>query len=283
MDSLTRSEQTLGIGLKINLDDQLFNYGVRLNYDLILDIQSSMIPLPVGMLGNQPKYELFPWYYFPLLNPSPAHPITKNLNVVKGEFTSTIDLVGNDSVNKVVLLTTSPYTKLAFAPVRISLGITRFEPQREQFNKSYMPTAVLLEGVFNSVFRGRLTEKFASEESVKFLERSKPAKMIVISDGDIIRNDVRGDGQIIPLGVDKFTRQEYGNKDFIINAINYLCGEEELMVSRSRTIKIRMLDKTKLESERLSYQLFNMLAPIALVLLFAFAFNFHRRKKYTGN
>ncbi|HAW52284.1 MAG TPA: hypothetical protein DCX54_08160 [Flavobacteriales bacterium] len=234
------------------------------------------------MLGNQPKFELFPWFYFPLLNPSPANPITKNLNVVKGEFTSTIDIVGNDSIKKETLLTTSPYTKLAFAPVRISLGITRFEPQQEQFNKSYLPTAVLLEGKFNSVFRGRLTEKFTSEESVKFLETGKPARMIVISDGDIIKNHVRSDGQIIPLGVDKFTRQEYGNKDFVINAINYLCGEEDLMVSRSRTIKIRMLDKTKLETERLNYQIFNMAAPAVLVLLFALVFNFQRRKKYTG-
>ena len=280
MDSLTKSDLTLGVAQKLNLDDQLFTYGVRLNNDLVLDIQAAMIPLPVGMLGNQPRYELFPWYYFPLLNPSPAHPITKNLNVVKGEFTSTIDLVGEDSLEKMVLLTTSPYTKLAYSPVRISLGITRMEPQADQYNKSNLATAVLLEGKFKSVFRGRLTERFTTGKEVQFRESSVKAKMVVISDGDIIKNHVRNDGQVLPLGVDRYTRQEYGNKDFIINVINYLCGEEELMASRSRNIKIRLLDKTIVEAERTSYQVFNLLAPVLLVLAFAVGFNYYRRKKY---
>ncbi|MEQ9064300.1 MAG: gliding motility-associated ABC transporter substrate-binding protein GldG [Vicingaceae bacterium] len=281
MDSLTRADLTMGVAQNLNLDDQLFTYGVRLNSDLVMDVQSAMIPLPVGMLGNQPRYELFPWYYFPLLNPSPGNSITKNLNVIKGEFTSTIDFVGNDSLKKQVLLHTSPYTKLAYSPVRISLGITRLEPQKEQYNKSNLPTAVLIEGKFNSVFRGRLTERFMSGKEIQFKETGKLAKMIVIADGDIIKNHVRNDGQVLPLGVDRYTGQEYGNKDFIINAINYLCGEEELMASRSRSIKIRLLDQTKVVSERTAYQLFNMVAPVALVLLFALAFNYYRKKKYT--
>jgi ABC-2 type transport system permease protein len=283
MDSLTKADVTMGLAMDLKLDDILFNYGVRLNANLIMDIQSAMIPLPVGMLGNQPKYELFPWYYFPLLTPVPGNNIVNNLNVVKAEFASTIDFVGTDSMKKEVLLTTSPYTKLAFSPVRISLGITRFEPQQEQFNQSNLPVAVLLEGRFRSNYKDRLTTKFAEQSVVKFKERSQPTKMIVVADGDVIRNHVRSDGQILPLGVDRFTGQEYGNKDFIVNVINYLCDEEELMVVRSRSLKIRMLDKTKIDANKLNYQLFNMIAPLFLVLLFGLGFNYYRKKKYTTN
>lgn len=281
MDSLTKAESTMGIAQNLNLDDMLFNYGVRLNPNLVMDIQSAMIPLPVGMMGDQPKYELFPWFYFPLLTPVPGHPMVNNLNVVKGEFVSTIDFVGEDSLKKEVLLTTSPYTKLAFSPVRISLGITKFEPQREQFNKSNLPVAVMVEGKFRSNFAGRLTKSFTSQSVVKYREMSKETKMIVVADGDVIRNHVRNDGKIIPLGIDRFTGQEYGNKDFIVNAVNYLCDEDELMVVRSRSLKIRLLDKTKVNESKLNFQILNMLGPIAIIVLFGLLFNYYRRKRYT--
>jgi ABC-2 type transport system permease protein len=161
------------------------------------------------------------------------------------------------------------------------LGITRFEPQREQFNKSNLPVAVLLEGKFLSNFKNRLTKQFAKENVVQFREKSLNTKMIVVADGDIIRNHVRQDGQIFPLGVDRFTRQEYGNKDFIVNAINYLCDEKELMIVRSRSLKIRMLDKTKIDENKVNYQIFNMVVPVLIVIVFGFAFNYYRRKKYT--
>ena len=282
MDSLTRAEETMGIARDLKLDDQLFTYGVRLNANLIMDIQSAMIPLPVGMLGDQPRYELFPWFYFPLLTPVPGQPMVNNLNVVKSEFCSSIEFVGEDSLKKEVLLTTSPYAKLAYSPVRINLGITRVEPQREQFDKSHVPVAVLLEGKFKSNYAGRMTDKFLKESIFQFREKSLPTKMIVVADGDVIKNHVRNDGQILPLGVDRFTRQEYGNKDFIVNAINYLCDENELMVVRSRSLKIRMLDKTKVDEYRLNYQLLNMLGPALLVIIFGIGFNYYRRKKYAN-
>lgn len=281
MDSLTKSEFTMGVAQELNLDDLLFTYGVRINPNLVMDIQAAMIPLPVGMLGDQPRYELFPWYYFPLLSPAPGQPMVNNLNVVKGEFASTIDFVGEDSTKKEVLLTTSPYTKLAYSPVRISLGITRFEPKREQYNKSNLPVAVLLEGKFRSNYVGRLTDQFIQNSVTQFKERSVPTKMIVVADGDVIKNHVRTDGQILPLGIDRFTGQEYGNKDFIVNAINYLCDDDELMVVRSRSLKIRMLDRTRIDEDRLQFQIFNMVTPVLIVLIFGFAFNQYRRKKYT--
>ncbi len=277
MDSLTTSDETMGIAMDLNLNDQLFKYGVRLNPNLVMDIQAAMIPLPVGMLGNQPRYELFPWYYFPLLNPVPGHPVVNNLNVVKGEFASTLDFVGNDSIKKEVVLTTSPYTKLVYSPVRINLGITRIEPEPEQFNRSNQAVAGILEGIFESNYKDRLPARFP--ESF-YMKESRPTKMAVVADGDIIRNHVRNDGQILPLGMDRFTRQEYGNKDFIVNLVNYLCEEDELMVVRSRTILIRLLDKTKIDEEKTYYQIFNMLTPVVLVILFGISFNFLRRKKY---
>ena len=140
---------------------------------------------------------------------------------------------------------------------------------------------MLLDGQFNSVFRGRLTNRFKGNESINFRERSDSTKMIVVSDGDIIKNHVREDGQILPLGFDRFTRKEYGNKDFIVNAINYLCGEDQLMVVRSRSLKIRLLDQTRIKEEKLSIQVFNMAVPMVLVLVFGLMFNFYRKKKYS--
>lgn len=280
MDSLTRADLTMGIGRSLNLDDMLFTYGVRLNANLIQDLQAAPIPLPVGMMGDQPRYELFPWYYFPLLNPT-DHPISKNLNLVKGEFVSTIDLVGDDKIKKEVLLETSEMTKLLFSPVRISLGITKFEPKPEQFNKPYQTVAVLLEGSFESVFKDRLTENFTKNKEVAFKPDGVPTQMIVVSDGDVIRNHVRQDERILPLGVDRYTQTEYGNKDFIMNCINYLCNDNGLMEVRSRSLKLRLLNKPKIEKEQVKWQMINMVLPLLLVVLLGMAHQWRKKRKYT--
>jgi ABC-2 type transport system permease protein len=281
MDSLSRSDLTFGLANDLNLDDQLFTYGIRLNANLVQDLQSAPIPLPVGMVGDQPRYELFPWYYFPLLVPHSQHPIVNNLNAVKAEFISSIDTVGKTGLKKTVLLTTSKYTKLLRAPVRISLGITKYQPSEEQFDKANTPVAYLLEGEFNSVFKNRLTQQIQESADIKFKERSTNTKMLVVSDGDIIKNHVRSDNQILPLGVDRYTNQEYGNKDFVLNAINYLCDDQGLMSVRSRTLKIRLLDRAKVKTERLKWQLMNTLLPIALVLFFGLVHFYWRKRRYT--
>ena len=280
MDSLTKSDMTLGIARDLNLNDLLFSYGVRINDNLIQDLQSAPIPLPVGMVGDQPRYELFPWYYFPLFSSTSNHPIVNNINLVMGEFTSTIDFVGKDDLKKTVLLTSSEYTKVLNTPVRISLGITKFDPKVEQFNKSYSPVAVLVEGEFTSLYDGALAPEFQQSKEVKFKSKSENTKMIVVSDGDIIKNHVRAGNRIVPLGIDRYTKREYGNKEFILNAINYLSDESGLINARSRSIKLRLLDVQKVEREQLYWQLINMLIPLLFIAILGIAHYFIRNKVY---
>ena len=168
MDSLqNKLGMTFGISNPINLDDMFFKYGVRINDNLIQDLQAAPIPIVTGYSGNQPQQSLFPWYYMPLIVPENVHPIVNNLNAIKFEFASTIDTIGNAGIKKTILLRTSKYTKVLNAPVRISLGIVQQEPKTEQFNKRFEPVAVLLEGKFESVFKNRITSAIASFERNK--------------------------------------------------------------------------------------------------------------------
>lgn len=281
MDSLQRG-LTVGLPIATNLDDQLFKYGARINTNLVQDLQAAAIPIVTGYVGNQPQQSLFPWYYFPLAVADSKHPIVNNLNAVKFEFANTIDTVGNKNVKKTILLHTSKYTKVLNAPVRISLSIVQHEPKTEQYNKPFQPLAVLLEGKFESVFKNRLPQEMVNNKDIGFTEVSGENKMIVISDGDVIRNDIqKTTGNIFPLGVDRYTRTEYGNKNFILNCMNYLCDESGLISVRSRNVELRMLDRARIESEGTKWKMFNIAAPIILLLGFGMIQYFVRKKKYT--
>ena len=282
MDSLVNSNLTMAVTRDIRLDDQLFKYGVRINYNLVQDLQSVPIPIVIGYIGNQPQQKLFPWLYFPLLVSTSTHPIVNNLNAVKAEFISTIDTVGSSNIKKTVLLYTSKYTKLVNAPVRISLNLLRDEPQPEQFNKPYQPVAILLEGEFESVFLNRMVPRIEESKEIGFKGISPTTKMIVVADGDIIKNDIQqSTGKFYPLGYDRFTGEIYGNKNFILNAVNYLCDDSGLITVRSRELKLRLLDNTKLAEERFKWQFINTTLPILLVLLFGVVHYFIRKRKYT--
>lgn len=281
MDSLMGENITMAIRQETNLDDQLFKYGARINANLIQDLQSTKIPVVAGFSGNQPQYKFFNWYFFPLLN-STQHPISKNLNLTKGEFTSTIDTVGSSEIKKTILLTTSAKTKTVNTPTRISLGILRFDPNPAQFNEPNQSVAVLLEGKFESVFNGRIPDNIENSKEIKFKPKSDDNKMIVISDGDIIKNFVnRETKQIMPLGYDRYTREFYGNKDFIMNCINYLCEDSGMMTARNRSFKIRLLDKVKVKAEKTKWQFINTIIPLLLLVAFGFIWNFIRKKKFT--
>lgn len=281
MDSLMGENITMAIRQETNLDDQLFKYGARINANLIQDLQSSKIPVVAGFSGNQPQYKFFNWYFFPLLNPT-HHPISKNLNLTKGEFTSTIDTVGSSEIKKTILLTSSAKTKTVNTPTRISLNILRFQPNPAQFNEANQTTAVLLEGKFKSVFNGRIPENIENSKEIKFKPKSEDNKMIVISDGDIIKNFVNKETkQIMPLGYDRYTRELYGNKDFIMNCINYLCEDSGVMTARSRSFKIRLLDKIKVKTEKTKWQFINTIVPLLLLVGFGVIWNLIRKKKFT--
>ncbi len=281
MDSLQKG-LTVGLPMSSNIDDQLFKYGVRVNTDLVQDLQAAAIPIVTGYVGNQPQQSLFPWYYFPLAVADSKHPIVNNLNAVKFEFANTIDTVGNKDVKKTILLHTSKYTKVLNAPVRISLSLVQHDPKPEQFSSSYKPLAVLLEGKFESVFKNRLPADMLNNKDIGFTANSGDNKMIVISDGDVIRNEVqKSTGNIFPLGVDRFTGQEYGNKNFILNCMNYLCDESGLISVRSRNVQLRMLDKTKIERNGQMWKAINVAGPILLIMGFGAFQYFGRKKKFT--
>jgi ABC-2 type transport system permease protein len=282
MDSLSKSSNFMALTKDLNLDDMLFKYGVRINTNLVQDLQAVPIPIVIGYIGNQPQQKFFPWFYFPLLMPYAKHPIVNNLNAIKAEFISTIDTVGAKGITKTLLLHTSKYAKVLPTPVRVSINMLREEPKIEQFNKSFQPLAVLLEGEFESNFKNRLAPELLDSKEINFKEKGIPTKMIVVADGDIIKNQVQySTGRAMPLGYDKYTNEVYGNKNFILNAMNYLLDDSGLIGARSKEIKLRLLDIDKLKRERTSWQFLNVVTPLLLVVLYGLIRFYWRKRKYT--
>jgi ABC-2 type transport system permease protein len=287
MDSLNseyNNNTILATSKNLNLDDQLFNYGVRFNKDLVMDLRSAPIPVVNGTYGNQVKTELFPWPYFPFLSSDNNHPINKNLDVVKAEFMSSIDLVGKSDLKKTVLLSTSETTKIVKAPTRVSLNMLSFEPPIQQYNKKNVPLAVLVEGEFESVYKNRLTPNITESKQIKFKEKSDSTQQLFISDGDLIKNRFdEKSNQFFALGFDKYTKQIYGNKAFFINAINYMVDESGLILSNNKSFKIRLLNTQKIKEDRIQIQLITTLVPILLTVLIGLILHAIRKKKYTKN
>jgi len=278
MDSLANKGSFLAHPLRdLNLGDQLFKYGARVNSDLIEDISSSKIPIPVSFVNDIPKWELRPWRFFPVCIPTSNHPITSNLNAIKFDFVGSIDTVKtNSAVQKTVLLHSSPYTKVANTPYEVSLQNALDQPVQENFSNGEQATAVLLEGVFESIFKNRIN---AMSKKLPYTETSKSTRMLVISDGDIAKNQIIR-GVVLPLGYDNYEKRQYGNKDFILNSIDYLLEEDALIDVRTRELKMRLLDSQKINKERSFWQLLNLLAPILLILIFGLVKHYLRKKKY---
>ena len=278
MDSLkTTSSYSTALPLSLNLDDIMFKFGIRINSDLIMDMQSDQIPIVVGQNGDTPQRKLFPWVYNPLFIAKLKHPIVKNLDAIKSSFVSTIDTVKSLGIRKTPLLFCSPYSKVVKSPHRVSLNILNSEPNIKGFQTKDKISAILLEGKFNSVFENRLTPT----SSIKYNNISGENKMIVISDGDIIKNHVNSNGLSYPLGYNHFNKSQYnGNKDFIINCMHFLLGNEDLININSKQYTIRLLDRNKIIDDKLKWQLINLLLPLIIISLFYFSLSFIRKKKY---
>ena len=280
LDSLASRGQFVATRFPLGLDEMLFTYGVRVNPDLVMDIRCRPIPMQTGMVGEKPQFEFRPWYYFPELVPTSDHPIVRNLDLIKTDFVSTIDLIDND-IRKTVLLTTSEYTRVKNAPVMVDLADANVDPDQRLYNKSNCPVAVLLEGEFRSAWRNRLSPHFTSQAAMGFREKSEPTAMIVISDGDVVKNRfVAAEGAVLPLGYDYYTQTQYANKELLLGAVNYLAGDEGLMASRSRNVKLRKLNVKKVQDERTKYQVINIVIPIALLAAAGGVMAVARRKKY---
>lgn len=285
VDSLSQGSTTLAFPNNHNLEDMLFKYGARINPTIVQDMQSAVIPVNVALEGQDSKFVPAPWVYYPLLNAPSTHPVTRNLNLISSRFVSPIDTVGMDpNIKKQILLSTSPYSRTLNVPLFINLRQIERSPLESEFNQSNIPVAVLLEGVFPSAFTNRPLSSFNNGQSFSFHEASVPTKMLVISDADIIRNEVsrRPDGAYVtPLGYDRYSRQTYGNKEFIVNTINYLNDDKGLMNLRTREFKLRLLDKTKVLEQRVKWQVINLTIPSILLLIFVGIWLYIRRNRYT--
>lgn len=282
-DSLSTGEMTFGLVNSINLDDQLFHYGVRINPTVLQDAQSVLIPVNMAAPNTAPNFVPSPWYYFPLLTPSNTNIITKNINLVKSQYPGSIDTVGaRKHIRKTVLLTTSQYTHEVQAPLMIGLSQVTRKFEQHDFNREYAPVAMLLEGQFPSAFQNRMISGFSSASDVRKL--SAPTKMAVIADGDIVRSDFsrRANGvQTMPLGYDRYMNQQFGNRDFLLNVVSYLNDNTGLMQIRNRELVIRMLDKSKIYTERNKWIAINAVLPLVLLASFGCLFIFLRKRKYT--
>ena len=283
-DSLVYGE-TVGLYRPLNIEDQLFRYGARVNPAIIQDLECTFIRLTVMSGDSRQQVVPAPWYYYPLLMPVQDHSITRNLNRVKGEFVNYIDTVGLDpAIRKKVLLSTSNFSRTLSPPLIIRLKEAELPPDEKEFDKSYLPVAVLLEGVFTSPFKNRMISVITLDKNLNIKTESKKTKMIVIADADIIRNEVRRVGleEIpVPLGQDKYTGQVFGNRDFLINCLNYLVDDNGIMELRSRELKLRLLDSSKIKSEKLMWQLINITGPLLIVIIAGLIHSFFRRRNYT--
>lgn len=283
LDSLRESEVTMSTPLRTNLDDMLFNYGVRLNRDLLIDRTCAPISLRTGPRGNE-RSELLPWYFQPILIPNEPHPVTANVDPILTDFVGSLDTVAAPGINKKFILRTSEYTKILKSPVRVSFNIVGIDPEFGSSNRPRQPVAALLEGEFKSNFANRLAPEFYEESVFGFQEEGVFTRQLVIADGDIARNIVSPDStRFRELGYDpNLRRMMYGNNNFLINAVNYLLGDARLINVRSRSIALRKLDDEVITKERLLIQVANIGLPVAIVVLFGMVIWILRRRKYAS-
>ena len=277
MDSLySDSGTTLAFPNDLNLNDLFFKYGVRINPDLIKDIMATPIALATGERGSATQYTQFPWFYSPLIYPTIKHPIVSNLDGLKFEFASGIDTLKN-GIKKTVLLQSSSYSKRIGAPVEVKLEMVQERPEQSEFkNTGNIPVSVLLEGSFHSVYENRVLPF----EDKSFKKKGKNNKMIVISDGDVIRNQLDKNYQPLELGYDKWTNKLYANKEFMLNCVNYLLDENGLINIRTKVVNLPLLDKQKVYDNYSTAQMLTIGLPLLLLSVFGIVFTFLRRRKF---
>ena len=280
MDSLENQNKAIALAIENrNLNDMLFTYGIRINSDIIQDLQSATIPIVTHYIEEKPQWTFFRWPFFPVVRPNQNHQITQNINPVKTAFPSSIDLMKN-IINKTVLLSTSHKSNKLSTPAFIDLSTLKNTPDENLFNTKSHNIAVLLEGEFQSVFKNRVPLEIKKNKQINFKSSCNSInKMIIISDPNLIKNQFLK-GQALPLGLDKHTGKQYGNKNFILNSIDYLLNNNSFIDIRSKNIQLRLLNQQKISTEKRFWQWLNMLIPLTLIIIYAYALAFIRKKKY---
>ncbi len=260
---------------ELNLKDLFFKYGVRINPVLVNDLYFTQIVLATGE-GNDSQYNPVPWYYYPMVFSQNNHPINTNIEAVRLQFTSPMDILEND-YQKTILLQSSPLSKADGVPRQISLDMITSQPDQATYNNGNLPLAVLIEGNFTSMYKNRVKPvKLANA-----MEEGPSNKMIVIADGDIIKNQLRNN-RPLELGYDKWTSNFYGNKEFLLNSTNYLLENNGLINIRNKKVAIPLLDVKKIAEQKSKWQIINIGLPVLLTLAFGLFFGFYRKRKFSA-
>ena len=273
-DSLFANGKMLAYPRDLNLTDLLFSYGIRINTTLIKDLYAAQIPVATGKVGNQTQFKNLEWFYHPLVGGNPKHTITKNVSPVRLQFANQIDTLKNN-IKKTPLLVSSLLSQKIGTPSFIELQSIADEVVENDYKNGNQLFAVLLEGNFISAYKNRVKPY----ESGLYKEKATNNKMVIISDGDVSKNQILK-GEPFDLNRDKWTNQQFGNKDFLINSIDYLLDDSGLIQLRNKTLTIKTLDKQKAFKERTFWQLLNVVLPLLILLSFGFVFNYWRKKKY---
>ncbi len=286
MDSLLRAQTDfIAFDKNLNLDDQLFKYGVRINNDLLQDMKSAKQPLVVGQAGGQPQIERLPFPYYPLVSSPSANPIAKNLDDVFTVFPSSIDTVKSPGIKKTILLASDTNSRVLNSPAIVSLQSVKTEDDLRSFNRSYVPVAVLLEGKFSSLFANRfnssLQNSLAEYSSHPFLPAGiKDSKQIVVSDADVVTNVITQSQGPLPMGMQQYENYQFANKDFLLNALDYLVNNNGILETRGKDFTLRLLDKQKIAEQKTMWQILNIGLPVLLVLIFGWVYQLKRRKDF---
>jgi ABC-2 type transport system permease protein len=271
----------------LNIEDQLFKYGCRIQPNMVLDLEATKIKLKVGKMADNLQFDDFKWWYFPVVAPSSNHPIVKSLDRVWLQFPSTVETIKTKTdVQKTVLLASSKYSRTQFTPTRLNFEILRYPEDKTKFDKGNQPLAVMLEGQFPSLYQNRVTaEQFAvlQQLGLQYAPLSKPTKMLVVGDGDIARNDFDvSRGTAFPLGYDRVVKYKFANKDFLLNAVEYMLDDKGIIEARGKEIKLRLMDSERAKADGTFLASVNILLPLGLVGLFGAFFLWRRRKKYAN-
>ncbi len=286
LDSLRGQNQYFPTDYPLNVGDLLFNYGVRIQPNLVLDYQCSRIPLATGFVGNAPQFDYFKYPYHVVVTPNSKHPVAKNLGALNLLYPSTIDtsVVTKTPVKKTILLNSSNNSMFQYLPIGMDFEFLRYDLQPEKFNKGPQPLAMLVEGEFPSLYENRVSSEMLAnlkKINLEFKTRSAPTRMIVVSDGDIAKNKVnRRDQSYSPLGFNEFEQYQFANKDFLINAVEYLLDENGVIEARGKEVRLRLLDTAKASAEKTRWQVVNIVVPLVFMGLFGVFYHWRRKRLY---
>ncbi len=289
-DSLRYKPETIAFDRNLNLTDQLFRYGVRINTDLVMDLQCDYMPFAVGGSSDNPQYEFLKWNYYPLFESDGNHTINKNIGLVAGRFVNSIDTINTPGVKKTPLLYSSANSRVISTPALISINENKNVPEDIKFNKKNIPVAFLLEGKFTSFYRNRISKDLMDSLSAlgnPFQNESTNNKIIIVGDGDMVLNDVSPKDGPLPMGMNFYTlgsqyEYQFANRDFLLNCMEYLVNKPGIIETRNKDIVLRLLNTQKVKEQKTTWQFINIILPVILVLFFGWVYQQVRKRKYAA-